>query len=481
MTRPSRPAKGADRYDLIVIGSGPAGEKAAVKAAYFGKRVALVEQRKELGGAGANTGTLPSKALKESALFYSGRYNRGVFGAHRAKIDQASIDDFMFRKNAVVSASNEEVLLNLQRHAVDIYRGAGFFVDEHTIGVGAGGSGDTRIAGDHIIIATGSYPFHPPEIPFDGKRVHDSDTILQISRLPKSLCVVGAGVIGCEYATIFRAMGVDVHLVSHGDEILGFLDREIAGELLEQMKRDGIAVRLGASIAAVEAPDGAGGAVAVRLGDGETIEVDMFLFAAGRSGSTEALNCEAAGVETGKRQTVIVDQNYRTSKEHIYAVGDVIGFPALASTSMDQGRVAVSRMFGINDYDTLPKITPLGIYTIPEVSMVGLTEDQAREDGTEYFVGRAHHDRMARGLIMGARAGLMKILIRRGDSVILGVHLIGQQASELIHFGMTLVNDRKTIMDVTSTVFNYPTLHELYKYACYDALSNLAGRRLKDS
>lgn len=468
-------------YDLLVLGSGPAGEKAAVKAAYFGHRVALVEQSNALGGAGANTGTLPSKALKESALFLSGKYDKGLYGVDRALTGRASIRDFMFRKAAVVDASGDEVRENLRRHGVDLYVGRGRFQDSHTVRVEPQGQPAAEITADRIIIATGSYPYHPPGIPFDGRRVHDSDTVLHIDRLPESLCIVGAGVIGCEYATIFSAMGTKVYLVNQGREILGFVDREISAALVDQMTVDGIDIRFGATIDSVHPAASDDDKVTVRLADGSELSVDMFLFAAGRSGTTKDLACDAAGIEIGNRETIVVNEHYQTSQPHIYAVGDVIGFPALASTSMDQGRVAVSHMFQINDYDSLPKVLPFGIYTIPEVSTVGMTEEQAIESGLEYFVGRAHHSRMARGIIMGNEAGMMKLIIRRGDSVIVGVHLIGQASSELIHYGMTLVNDRKSLMHVTSTVFNYPTLHELYKYACYDALSNLSGRKLKET
>ena len=474
----SRPT---DHYDLVVIGSGPAGEKAAAKAAYFGRRVAVVERRQTLGGAGTNTGTLPSKALKESALFYSGRYDKGLYGADRSLRGRTTIDDFMFRKAAVVEASAEEIRENLRRHGVTVYKGDGRLTGSNSVLIESPDNQVVEISADKTVIATGSYPCHPPSIPFDGKRIHDSDSILQISRLPRSLCIVGTGVVGCEYATIFAAMGTKVCVVNHTQQILGFLDQEIARALVDQMRSDGIEIEFGASLETVRAPASDDEDIVVGLDTGTELSVDMFLFAAGRSGCTGSLNCEQAGVDLGNRETILVNQHYQTSVPHIYAVGDVIGFPALASTSMDQGRVAVSHMFQINDYDGLPKVLPYGIYTIPEVSMVGMTEEQAKMSGVDYLVGRAHHSRIARGMIMGATSGVMKLVIRRHDSVIIGVHVIGQLASELIHYGLTLVGDRRSIMHVTSTVFNYPTFHELYKYACYDALSNLSGRNLRRS
>jgi len=465
-------------YHLIVIGSGPAGEKAAAKAAYFGKNVAIVEREKVLGGAGANTGTLPSKTLKESALYYSGKYERGLFGADKAIERPTTIDDFMYRKGVVVAASNRDVFDNMAQHHVDVHRGAARFVDAHTIAVD--GAKPATLTADHIIIATGSYPFQPPGIPFDGLRIHDSDTILEISRIPRSIAIVGAGVIGCEYATIFATMGSKVHLINNSDRILGFLDREIADELVGEMRSAGIEIVFGASLGTVRAPESEDGDVMVSLEDGREITADMFLFAAGRSGQTASLQCDKAGVDIGKRETIVVDETYRSSVPHIYAVGDVIGFPALASTGMDQGRVAVSHIYGIHDLDRLPKTFPYGIYTVPEVSMVGVTEEQAAASGSGYFTGRAHHARVARGRIMGAKSGMLKLVIRRDDQVIIGVHLIGQLSSELVHYGQTLVVNKNTVSEVIATVFNYPTLHELYKYACYDALGNLTGHKLRE-
>lgn len=468
-------------YDLVVIGSGPAGEKAAAKAAYFGRRVALVEREAVVGGAGANTGTLPSKTLKESALYYSGKYDKGLYGVDRDIVQPTSIEDFMFRKSVVVDASNDDVLENMARHGVDILHGIGRFLDPHTIRITGPSGHDTKVSADHFIIATGSYPFHPPGIPFDGERIHDSDTILEIGRIPRSLAIVGAGVIGCEYATIFATMGTKVHLINNADRILGFLDPEISAELVKQMAEAGIEILFGAALKGVTTgaldPDG----LRVELEDGRSIEVDMFLFAAGRSGSTTDLDCGKAGVKLGKREAIIVDETYRTSAPHIYAVGDVIGFPALASTGMDQGRVAVSHIYGIHDLDRLPKVFPYGIYTVPEISMVGMTEAEAEAAGRPYFVGRAHHSRTARGRIMGAKAGMLKLVIARDDQSILGAHVIGQLASELIHYGQALVANRTTVSEIIATVFNYPTLHELYKYACYDGLGNLSGRKLRDS
>jgi len=466
-------------YDLIVIGTGPAGEKAAVKAAYFGKKVAIIEKEQCYGGAGVNTGTLPSKTLKESALYYSGKYDTGIYGHDRVLDGKTTIQDFLFRKNHVIDTMEREVLKNLERHQVDLFQGTGSFIDKNTVRI-SNAEGDTDITGEHVLIATGSYPFHPHNIDFDGIIVHDSDTILNIMRIPDSLCIVGAGIIGCEYATIFGVMGCKVYLVNNSDRILPFLDEEIAQALVTQMHEDGVNILFNASIDEMVIPENVEDDIQIRLKDGMVFDVDMFLFAAGRSGSTKALNCANAGVEIGKREAVIVNDNYQTSQPNIYAVGDVIGFPALASTSMDQGRVAVSHMFNIHDIDALPKIFPYGIYTIPEVSMVGISEEQARAEGMDYIVGRSHHAKVPRGRIIGAKSGILKIIVSREDMVIRGVHIMGRMAAELIHFGLAIVQEEKTVSEIQATVFNYPTLHDLYKYACYDALGNLSGHKIKD-
>jgi NAD(P) transhydrogenase len=467
------------KFDLIVIGSGPAGEKAAVKAAYFGHKVALIEKEAKFGGAGINTGTLPSKTLKETALYYSGKYERGLYGVDKGLSKTASVADFMFRQQQVTTWMEAQTRENLERHKVEIFHGFASFNDKHHISIKSGGKSEV-IFGNFTIIATGSYPFHPAEIPFDGVRVHDSDTILNIKEFPKSMCIVGAGVIGCEYATIFGTMGTKVHLINDKDQILGFLDQEISSALVEQMTNDGVQIAFNTAVSSLKVPTQANQPIEIKLANGTNLAVDMFLFAAGRSGSTAGMGCEKAGITIGKREAITVDLNYQTSVQNIYAVGDVIGFPALASTSMDQGRVAVSHIFNTKDLDSLPKIFPYGIYTVPEVSMVGMGEAEAKKAGLNYCTGKARHENMARGKIMGAKNGFLKLLFSKEDLQIRGVHIIGHLASELIHYGLSLVENRKTVTDVISTVFNYPSLHDLYKYACYDGLGNLSGHKVKN-
>ncbi len=458
------------KYDLVVIGSGPGGEKAAVKAAYFGYKVAIIEKEKKFGGSCANTGTLPSKTLKETALYISGKYEKGLYGIERDLTREASVEDFLFRKNFITEASAKEVYDNLVRHKVDIHTGAASFDDVHTLSVG-----DKKISGDYVIIATGSCPYHPPDIPFDGIKVHDSDTILNIKRFPTSMCIIGAGVIGCEYATIFSTMGTKVFLVNDKKEILPHVDHEISEELVKQMKESGIDILFDTTAELVESNS----TVKVTLKNGKLLDVDMYLYAAGRNGNVQGLNLDKIGLKVGKRQQIEVDNHYRTNIPNIFAVGDEIGFPALASTSMDQGRVAVAHIFHTQDLEHLSTTVPYGVYTVPEVSMVGMTEEEARDVPLNYASGKAYYSELPRGRIMGAKSGFLKLIFERSTLLVIGVHIIGNIASELIHYGVMLIKSQRTLYDVIGEVFNYPTLHDLYKMAAYDGLSTMAGHRIK--
>ena len=387
-----------------------------------------------MGGAEVATGTLPSKTLKETALYISGKFEKGLYGVERELRHEASIDDFMFRKNFVSAAFAKDIKDNLVAHKVDIYHGIASFIDSHTIQVE--GALQEKLYGDYIIIATGSYPHHPDNIPFDGDRIHDSDTILKITRYPKSLCVVGAGVIGCEYATIFSTIGTHVYLVNDKEKILPFIDSEVSSSLVSIMQDEGIDILFNSSVESIKPAKSPNELIDIRLKGEQTLNVDMFLFAAGRSGATQELKLEALGIQMGKRGTIIVDENYRTNIPHIYAVGDVIGFPALASTSINQGRVAVAHIFKTEDLENLPSIFPYGIYTVPEVSMAGKTEEEVKEAGIPYCVGKARYSDMARGMIIGATSGFLKLVFHRETKVILGVHVIGHIATEIIHFGV---------------------------------------------
>lgn len=460
-------------YDLIVIGTGPAGEKAAVKAAYFGHKVAIIEKEQDPGGAEVADG-IPSKSMRETAVFLSGKYDQGVYGIARALQRDASFTDFMFLKNQVSQQVSQEIRANLIRHQVNIYQGTASFEDPHTLTIQ--GAHPATIHGKFILIATGSYPFHPSHIPFDNQLVHDSDSILEIDHFPSSLCVVGAGVIGCEYTTIFATMGTKVHLVNDKSHILPFTDNEISTALVNEIEEEGVTVHFNTSVEKVERLEKS---VRVTLKGGASFEVEMFLFAAGRSGNVKRLHLEKIGLPVTDRETLVVDHTYRTQIPHIFAVGDVIGFPSLVSTGMDQGRIAVAHMFHTKDLESLPSFFPYGIYTIPEVSMVGMTEEEAKQEGLSYCVGKARYHELPRGEIMGVKSGFLKIIFTKEDLIIRGVHIIGPMATEIIHFGLLLIENKKTLYSIIGTVFNFPTLHDLYKYAAYDGLSNLTGHKIK--
>lgn len=466
-----------EKYDLIVIGSGPAGEKAAVKAAYFGHKVALIEKEPHYGGAGVQTGTLPSKTLKETALYLSGKYDKGLYGVERDIKGEASVENFMFRKNFVIQTESEEVRKNLIRHAVSIYHGVASFVDRNHVHIK--GPKEEVLEANFILIATGSYPFHPNNITFDQKRIHDSDSILEITRFPRSLAVLGAGVIGCEYATIFSTMGTKVFLINRQETILPFIDQEIIQEFIEHMHSDAIELLFNKSVKGISNPERSDQMLQVELESGEFLHVDMFLFAAGRNGRTKELQLDKVGIPVSNRETITVNANYQTNVDNIYAVGDVIGFPSLASTSMDQGRIAVAHMFETKDIETIAMTLPFGIYTVPEISSAGLTEEEAKAKQLSYGTGKAYHKDMPRGKIMGAKIGMLKLVFTRDDLIIRGVHIVGPLAVEIIHHGNSLIDHKATLLDVIGQVYNYPTLHDLYKYAAYDALGNLAGHKVK--
>ncbi len=463
-----------ERYDLVVIGSGPAGEKGAAQAAYFGRRVALVEQAPYVGGAGINTGTVPSKTLRETALYFSGLEQRGLYGVdYKVKTD-LTVHDFMYREQEVVKSLREVVVQNIERHKIERIRGAASFEDAHTIAV-TPPDGDfvRRIQGDVVLIATGSVPSRPRDIPFDDPRVHDSDDILRMQRLPRTMAVVGAGVIGCEYTTIFAALGIRVTLVDGRDRLLSFLDAEIAERLRLQMEFLGVDVRLRDGVVRVSPERDA---VNVDLKSGDLLAVDAVLFAAGRHGATRGLGLEKIGVPMSDRGLLQVNEHYQTAVPHIYAAGDVVGFPALASTSMEQARVAMCHAFDLKYKTRVAPIFPLAVYTIPEVAMVGETEESCREKGIEYCVGRAAYRTNARGQIIGELTGLIKLVFRYPDKTLLGAHVVGESASELVHVGLMVLLSGGTIDTFINAVFNYPTLGDAYKYAAYDGLGNLARR-----
>ena len=463
-----------DRYDLVVIGSGPAGEKGAAQAAYFGKRVAVVEREPYPGGAGINTGTVPSKTLRETALYFSGLRQRGLYGVDYHVNTDLTVKDFMYRQQEVVRSLRQVVVENIERHRIDFVQGDARFEDPHTVRVSREGAPDRLLHGDVVLIATGSVPTRPPDVPFTDPRVHDSDEILELQRLPGTLAVVGAGVIGCEYTTIFAALGIKVSLIDGRDRLLGFLDAEMADQLRLQMGFLGVDLRLEERVTRyVPGPDG----VRLSLKRGGSLTVDQVLVAAGRVANVQCLAIDRAGLAVDERGLLTVDERYRTAVPHIYAAGDVIGFPALASTSMEQARVAMVHAFDLPKYKTqVAPVFPLAVYTIPEVAMAGETEESCRRRGIEYCVGRAFYRTNARGQITGDLGGEVKLVFRYPDKLLLGVHIIGEIAAELVHIGLMALQTESTIDMFVNTVFNYPSLGDAYKYAAYDGLGALQRR-----
>jgi NAD(P) transhydrogenase len=460
-----------NKYDLVVIGSGPAGEKGAAQAAYFGKKVALVEKAPALGGAAANTGTLPSKTLRETALYLSGFRQRGLHGVTLSMADHVTARDFLFHQQNVTATERARIEANLERHKVDHYQGFASFTDPHSVSVKAeSGGSDVTLTADVFLIATGSRPHRPGNFPFEDPRVYDSDTILGIGDIPSTMLIAGGGVIGCEYACLFQALGVQVTLVEGRDRLLQFLDSEISQALAASMSKMGIRLLLNETIEGVEAGELLGTLLNVRLKSGKTAGVDSLLAAAGRSGNTGGMNLEAVGVTPGSRGQLDVNAHYQTSVPHVYAAGDVIGFPALASTSMEQARVAMVHAFDLKYKSAVATILPYGIYTIPECSVAGETEESLQKQNIPFVAGRARYEQNPRGQIIGDRDGFLKLLFREDDMRLLGVSVIGEQATELVHIGLIALLQEATAELFIQTCFNYPTLSELYKYATYDAL-----------
>jgi NAD(P) transhydrogenase len=465
-----------ETFDLVVIGCGPAGEKGAAQAAYFGKRVAVIERAPVVGGSCINTGTVPSKTLRESALYFSGLKQRGLYGIDYSLKENLTIHDFMHHERAVVEMERNRILNNLELHRIQLIRGQASFEDAHTVVVSSPGA-PRALRANVILIATGSKPHRPAEIAFDDIHTFDSDTFLHMERIPKSLAVIGGGVIGCEYASIFMALGVNVTLVDGRDQLLPFLDAEISNRLRDRFLSLGMHLWFNERPIKVE-NHGAGARLFMK--SGKTLDVEAALFAAGRRATVDNLALEKTALALNDRGYIPVDESYRTAVPHIYAVGDVIGFPALASTSMEQARVAVCHAFGLNYKQRVASLLPMGIYTIPEISAAGETEESCKEKGIDYCVGRAHYENNARGHITGDTAGMLKLIFSRNDRKLLGVSMIGESATELIHIGMMVLDNGLTIDEFIEQVFNYPTLSETYKYAAYDGLGNLSGHKLRE-
>lgn len=457
----------AEHFDLVVIGSGPAGEKGAAQAAYFGKKVAVVERAATPGGAAVGNAGIPTKTLRETALYVTGFQKRDIYGVSLQLDPQETLDRLRARRRQVTEVMTERVRANIDRHNITYITGEARLLSGKTVTV----DGHRELTAEAILLATGSRPFHPPAIPFDDHDVHDSETILEIDSPYESLVVIGGGAVGCEYASIFAAIGSRVTLIDQASRVLPFLDAEMSEALAESFRTSGIELRLDAGRAAVERIDGR---LTVTLPSGETLFPDGVLAAAGRAGNTESLGLEEAGIEMDDRRRIKVDETYQTTAQGVYAAGDVIGPPALASASMEQGRVAACYAFGIPFKETVDPLPPFGVYTMPEVAMVGMTEAQAEAAGIEYEVGRGRFSANARANIAGLTEGLVKLVFRRDDKALLGVHILGDIASEMVHLGQAVLHFGGTIDHFIHSTFNVPTFSEAYKYAAYDGLQRLA-------
>ncbi len=464
----------SEHFDLVVIGAGPAGEKGAAQAAYFGKRVCIIERAPKPGGTAVNTGTIPSKTLRETALYFSGLRQRGLYAVDLRVKQDITIADFMQRERAVVESAWELIDENLKRHQIEWVQGTARLVDGRTVDVERYGKETRRITGDVILLATGSRPQQPEGFAVDGTVVVDSDSLLTLERIPARMIVIGGGVIGCEYACTFAALGVRVTIINARGRLLAHLDAEVSEALRQQMTaRLGIAVHLDSAVTAVAMRDGYAD---VTLSDGTTLSADCVLFSAGRLGNSAGLNLDGVGVPTNARGYVQVDDHYHSGVGGIYAVGDLIGFPALASTSMEQARVAVCRAFDLKYKQQVASLLPYGVWTIPEIATVGETEESLRRQDIPYEVGRSSFRLNPRGQILGDVEGFIKLLFHPDDQRVLGIAIVGESACELIHVGMTCMWFGGTLDFFIQSVFNFPALADTYKYAAYDGLQALARR-----
>jgi NAD(P) transhydrogenase len=459
-------------YDMIVIGSGPSGRRAAVQSAKLGKSVLVVEKGRRVGGVSVHTGTIPSKTLRETVLNLSGWRERGFYGrSYRVKQDIGAAD-LLARLHKTLDHEVEVLEHQFSRNAVKTAYGEARFVGPHEIEVTTD-KGEKRVYGAaHVLIACGTRPFRPADVPFNGTSVFDSDEIIELPRLPRSLTVIGAGVIGVEYATIFSALDVAVTLIEPRSTFLDFIDKELIDEFVHDLRDRNVALRLGAAVTSITV--GEGGKTITKLADGRMVTTDMLLYAAGRVGATDRLNLEAVGITTDHRGRIgVTPQTLQTSVPHIYAAGDVIGFPSLASTSMEQGRVAACHAFGLAPPPP-PEFFPYGIYSVPEISTVGMTEEEVRKREIPYECGIARFRETSRGHIMGLDSGMMKMIFSTKTRRLLGVHIVGEGATELIHIGQAVLNLKGTIDYFIENTFNYPTLAEAYKIAGLDAWNRMA-------
>jgi NAD(P) transhydrogenase len=457
-------------YDLLVIGSGPGGQRAAIQAAKSGKRVALVEKRECVGGVCINTGTIPSKTMREAVLHLSGYSYQGIYGMNYRVKEKISMSDLSFRVHNVIKTEVDVTQAQLSRNGIEVLTGAASFLDPTHLRV-TSSRGQSDIEAPSIIIATGTKPAASPKVPLNGRSIINSDQLLSIPEIPKTLLVVGGGVIGVEYTCMFAILGVRVILIEKRPKLLEFADNEMVEALSYHLRDIRVTMRLNEEVESVEEmPDGG---VVANLQSKKRISGDALLYAVGRQGNVDELNLAAAGIEADNRGRIPVDANYQTKQPHIYAVGDVIGFPSLASVSMEQGRLAAAHAFGM-EVQSNPANYPYGIYTIPEISFAGKTEEQLTDEDVPYEVGLAYFRETARGQIRGDTTGRLKLIFHRETREVLGVHIIGEGASELIHIGQAVMVLKGKMNYFVETVFNYPTLAECYKVAAFNGLNKLA-------
>jgi NAD(P) transhydrogenase len=460
----------AVQYDLIVVGSGPSGQRAAVAASKMKKRVAVVEARAVVGGVCINTGTIPSKTMREAVLHLSGYAYRSVYGMNYRVKEKITMADLAFRVQAVIKTEVDVTEAQLSRNGIDVIQGIGHFIDPHVLRV-EGPHGDTTLEGSRIILAVGTKPASSPKVPINGRTIINSDQVLDLPNLPRTLIVVGGGVVGVEYACMFAILGMRVTLIEKRNKLLEFADQEIVESLSYHLRDSRVTMRLGEEVESVE--ELSDGGVVANLESKKKVSGDALLYAVGRQGNVDELNLAAAGLEADSRGRIPVDENFRTNVEHIFAVGDVVGFPALASVSMEQGRIAAARAFNDHATSSNPSFYPYGIYTIPEISFIGKTEEQLTDEDVPYEVGMAYYREVARGQIRGDTTGRLKLIFHRDTRKVLGVHIIGEGASELVHIGQAVMTLGGTVDYFVETVFNYPTLAECYKVAAFNGLGRL--------
>jgi NAD(P) transhydrogenase len=463
-------------FDMLVIGSGPAGQRAAIQSAKLDKRTALIERKSVLGGICINFGTIPSKTLREAVLYLSGYRLRSIYGESYTVKQNITIEDLLYRTEHVIRHEIDVTRHQLQRNGVEVLNAEAAFVDPHAVHLTMGDrSGERRVTAANVLVAVGTEATRDAKIPFDGQNIFVSDDILTIKKLPRTLAVIGAGVIGCEYASIFATLGVRVTLVDRQRRLLPFVDAEVVEALDYHLRQNRMTLRFGEAVSGIELAQAATDTrVKIRLASGKEIVAEKALYSIGRTGATGKLNLPAAGLKADERGRLKVNENYQTEVSHIYAAGDVIGFPSLASTSLEQGRLAACHAFGVEAKST-PALFPYGIYTIPEISYVGKNEEELTQANVPYEMGKASYREIARGQIIGDSIGMLKILFHRETRELLGVHIIGESASELVHIGQAVLSLGGKIDYFVNNVFNYPTLAECYKNAAFDGVNRLNG------